>query len=95
MTANDVLIMWAQFDNTACVSGSGQYVTGALAYKQSNLAATTTLSTVEDSHSAAGGRQCNAVAIGSMTATTTVTTTVNAVVTSTSFVSLVVQHLIR
>lgn len=94
VTADDTLVMWAQFNNTSCVSGSSQSVAGALAYKQSNLGATTTVSSVQNAN-AAGGISCNAVAIGMMTATTTMTVQVAADATSATYASLIVQHFIR
>ncbi len=93
MTADDVLIMWAQFDSTSCITGSANFVTGSLTYKQSNLGATTTVSTVTNGHSAVGS--CNAVAIGSVTATTSMTVNVTADISDGEFSALVAQLFVR
>ena len=93
MTSGDVLMMWAQFDSSSCISGTGNFVTGSLLYKQSNLSASTTVSTVSDAHSASGS--CNAVAVGMLTATTTMTVNVSADISAGSYSSIIAQLFIR
>lgn len=93
MTSGDILMMWAQFDSNSCISGSGNFVTGSLLYKQSNLSASTTVTTVSDAHSTTGS--CNAVAIGMLTATTTMTVNVSADISAGTYSSVIAQLFIR
>jgi hypothetical protein len=97
VTANDVLQIWAQFDKTSdnCTPDSSA-MQGVLLYKQSTMAASTTISTIKESGDGAGSlRNCNAVAIGLITATTTQTINVSAEPTNATYASLIVQHFIR
>jgi hypothetical protein len=91
VTANDVLIMWAEFDYANCEDGGSREVRGSLIYKQSTRAASTTVKSVVDQAGLAVG--CNAVAMGTFTATTTENINVRAQLDEGDYSSLVVQRI--